>query len=45
MNYDVVVVGGGVTGCAIARALSAYRLRIALLEAADDVAMGSSKAN
>lgn len=45
MNYDVVVVGGGVTGCAIARALSAYRLKIALLEAADDVAMGSSKAN
>ena len=45
MNYDVVVVGGGVTGCAVARALSAYRLKIALLEAADDVAMGSSKAN
>jgi len=45
MNYDVVVIGGGVTGCAIARALSAYQLKAALLEAADDVAMGSSRAN
>ncbi|MFB7941414.1 FAD-dependent oxidoreductase [Streptomyces sp. NPDC056049] len=43
--YDVVVVGAGVVGCAIARALARYRLRVALVEAADDVGEGSSKAN
>ncbi|MFF2779153.1 FAD-dependent oxidoreductase [Streptomyces sp. NPDC058052] len=43
--YDVVVVGAGVVGCAIARALARYRLRVALVESADDVGEGSSKAN
>ncbi|MFI8419923.1 FAD-dependent oxidoreductase [Streptomyces sp. NPDC085479] len=43
--YDVVVVGAGVVGCAIARALARYRLRVALVEAADDVGEGTSKAN
>lgn len=45
MRYDVVIVGGGVTGCAIARELSRYAARTVLVEAAEDVAMGSSKAN
>ncbi|MGC0328311.1 glycerol-3-phosphate dehydrogenase [Streptomyces sp. SAI-170] len=44
--YDVAVVGAGVVGCAVARALARYpRLRIALVEAADDVGEGTSKAN
>lgn len=43
--YDVVVVGAGVVGCAVARALARYPLRVALVEAADDVGEGSSKAN
>ena len=43
--YDVVVVGAGVVGTAIARALSLLPLRIALLEASDDVGDGTSKAN
>lgn len=43
--YDVLVVGGGACGCAIARLLCRYRLRIALLEAQNDVAMGATKAN
>jgi len=30
--YDVIIIGGGVVGCAIARELSQYRLSIALLE-------------
>ncbi len=42
---DVVVIGGGVVGCAIARALSQYTLDVVLLERAPDVAMGTSKAN
>ena len=42
---DVVVIGGGVVGCAIARELSRYSLTVVLLERAPDVAMGTSKAN
>ena len=42
---DVVVVGGGVVGTAIARALALYRLRVTLLEAGPDVGAGTSKAN
>lgn len=44
-GYDVAVIGGGVVGCAIARELARYPLRIALVEAADDVGQGTSKAN
>lgn len=45
LNYDVVVVGGGVTGCAIARELSRYELNCCLMERAEDVCSGTSKAN
>lgn len=45
INSDVIVVGGGVVGTAIARELSKYKLDIILLEKEDDVAMGTSKAN
>lgn len=44
-NYDVAIVGAGVVGCAIARQLSRYSLRVALIDAAEDVAMGASRAN
>ena len=39
--YDVVVIGAGVVGCAIARQLSRYKVRVAVLEAGADVAMGA----
>ena len=45
MDYDVLVIGGGVTGCSIARSLSRYDLKIALLEKDEDVCSGTSKAN
>lgn len=45
MNYDVTVVGAGVIGSLIARELSRYNLRIALLDKCNDMAMGTSKAN
>ena len=45
MTFDVVVIGAGVVGAAIARELSEYRLDVALIEAADDVGTGTSKAN
>lgn len=44
-RYDVAVIGAGVVGAAVARALAQYRLDVALLEAADDVGAGTSKAN
>lgn len=45
MNYDVAVVGAGVIGSLIARELSRYDLKVALLEKCNDMAMGTSKAN
>lgn len=45
MNYDVVIIGGGVTGCAAARELSRYDLRICLVEKTEDVCSGTTKAN
>ncbi|MFD7256053.1 FAD-dependent oxidoreductase [Streptomyces sp. NPDC059874] len=43
--YDVTVVGAGVVGSAIARELARLPLRIALVDASDDVGDGTSKAN
>ncbi len=45
LEYDGVIVGGGVIGCAIARELSRYDKRICLIEAEEDVCSGTSKAN
>ena len=42
---DVVIVGAGVVGAAIARELSRYALDILVLEKEADVACGASKAN
>ncbi|GAA4932101.1 FAD-dependent oxidoreductase [Streptomyces coeruleoprunus] len=44
--YDVVVVGAGVVGCAVARELARFpALRVALVDAAADVGEGTSKGN
>jgi glycerol-3-phosphate dehydrogenase len=43
--YDVAIVGAGVVGCGIARELARYPVRTVVLEAADDVGAGTSKAN
>ena len=43
--YDVVIIGAGVSGCAIARELSRLELKTAVLERALDVCEGTSKAN
>ena len=42
---DVVIIGAGVTGSAIARELSAYDLDILVIEKESDVCEGTSKAN
>ena len=45
MQSDVIVIGAGVVGCAVARELSRYNLNVTVLEAGSDVAEGASKAN
>lgn len=45
MKYDVAVIGAGVAGSLITRELSKYDIKVALLERANDCAMGSTKAN
>jgi glycine/D-amino acid oxidase-like deaminating enzyme len=45
LDTDVAIVGAGVVGCAIARELSQFDLRVTLLEAGPDVGAGTSKAN
>ena len=42
---DIVVVGGGVVGCAILRELSRYNVKCVLLEEEPDIACGTTKAN
>ena len=43
--YDVLVIGAGVIGCAVARELSKYRLSVCVIEKESDVCEGTSKAN
>ena len=44
-RYDVAVIGAGVVGTAIGRQLARYRVHAVLLERANDVGTGTSKAN
>ena len=38
MDYDVLVLGGGIIGCAVAYELSKYNLNIAVIEKEYDIA-------
>ncbi|NLC72617.1 MAG: FAD/NAD(P)-binding oxidoreductase [Ruminococcaceae bacterium] len=44
-SADVVIVGAGVSGCAIARELSALNLSVIVIDKESEVSMGASKAN
>lgn len=44
-DYDVIIIGGGVVGCMVARYLSRYRLDILLIEKEADIGMGATSAN
>ena len=44
-QYDVIVIGAGVSGCAVARELARREARVLVVERADDVCCGTSKAN
>src|SRR5699024_6237765 len=43
--YDIIVIGAGVVGTCIARELSKYQANDCVIDKADDVASGTSKAN
>lgn len=43
--YDVVIIGAGVSGCAVARELSRYNVKACVVEKGEDVCVGTSKAN
>lgn len=45
LEYDVLIIGAGAVGCAVARALSRYTARVAVLEQEADVAAGTSGRN
>lgn len=42
---DIIIIGAGVTGCAVARELARYEWKVTVLERASDVCEGTSKAN
>ena len=43
--YDIIIIGAGVIGCAVARELSRYNAKILVIEKNADVCEGTSKAN
>ncbi|KUK50187.1 MAG: FAD dependent oxidoreductase [candidate division TA06 bacterium 32_111] len=44
-RFDVIVIGAGVVGCSIARELSRFKVKVAVLEKESDVGWGSSCRN
>ena len=44
-DYDIIIIGAGVTGCAIARELSRRDSKVLVIEKDEDVCTGTSKAN
>jgi glycerol-3-phosphate dehydrogenase len=45
MIHDVLIIGGGVVGCAIARELTRYHLNVLLVEKNCEAGFGTSKSN
>ena len=43
--YDILIIGAGIIGTSIARELSKYKLKVAVLEKDTDVANETTKAN
>ncbi len=44
-NYDAIIIGAGVSGCAVARELSRFELSVLVVDRESDVGEGTSKAN
>ena len=47
MKYtsDILIIGAGITGCAVARELSRYHVSVTVLDSGSDIAEGATKAN
>ena len=45
LRFDVIIIGCGVVGAAIARELSRFKIKVAVLDKETDVSFGTSKAN
>lgn len=43
--YDIIIIGAGVAGCCLARELSRFEASFAVLEAGNDLAFATSRAN
>ena len=43
--FDVIIIGAGVIGCAVARELTKYKASVLVIEKNEDVCTGTSKAN
>lgn len=43
--YDIIIIGAGITGTMLARDLSAYQLKVALIDKENDIANGTTMAN
>ena len=45
MNFDAIVIGSGISGACVARELSRYQLRAAVLEKGSDLCVGATRGN
>jgi glycerol-3-phosphate dehydrogenase len=45
MKTDILIIGAGITGTAVARELSRFRAHITVIERGADIAEGATKAN
>ena len=44
-NYDVIIIGAGISGTAIASALAGYDISVCVIERTNDISNGATKAN
>jgi glycerol-3-phosphate dehydrogenase len=44
-HFDTIIIGGGVLGCFAARNMCRWKLSVLLLEAAEDICTGITRAN
>lgn len=44
-DTDILIIGAGITGCAVARELSRYKVSVTVLDRGSDIAEGATKAN
>ena len=45
LDSDILIIGSGITGCAVARELSRYTASVTVLDRGNDIAEGATKAN